>query len=203
MQGLKHNMYKNMCERALRTAGNLDGDNDAEPIYANHVTNMIMAYETYGTPDVRPPLRTPDLRASSAPPPVRRLLERATPANFSRHILQAVTIMLVILTAWLTIGRTGESAFISFDKMWWDALFNCVFVEIYQFKPGKMKIVPFIVGTTRHLCWSSPPSHAASIFPKPHCASATTYTKRVSFEQVLRHGRISHAPGQPQPTTAR
>ena len=54
MQGLKHNMYKNMCERALRTAGNLDGDNDAEPIYANHVTNMIMAYETYGTPDVRP-----------------------------------------------------------------------------------------------------------------------------------------------------
>jgi hypothetical protein len=84
--------------------------------------------------------------------------------------------MLVILTAWLTIGRTGESAFISFDKMWWDALFNCVFVEIYQFKPGKMKIVPFIVGTTRHLCWSSPRSHASSVVPKPHCASATTYT---------------------------
>jgi hypothetical protein len=35
---LKHNMYKNMCERALQTAGNLDGDNDAEPIYAKHVT---------------------------------------------------------------------------------------------------------------------------------------------------------------------
>ena len=46
MQGLKHNMYKNMCERALKTAGNLDGDNDAEPIYAKHVTNMMMAYET-------------------------------------------------------------------------------------------------------------------------------------------------------------
>ena len=70
----------------------------------------------------------------------------------------------MILTAWLTIGRTGESAFISFDKMWWDALFNCVFVEIYQFKPGKMKIVPFIVGTTRHLCWypAMHPSHSQS-----------------------------------------
>ncbi len=40
MQGLKHNMYKNMRERALKTAGNLDGDNDAEPIYAKHVTNI-------------------------------------------------------------------------------------------------------------------------------------------------------------------
>ena len=137
MQGLKHNMYKNMCERALKTAGNLDGDNDAEPIYAKHVTNMMMAYEAYGTPDVRPssaPAR--HRRLLCALPPVRELLEKRPPASFSGHILQAITISLVILTAWLTIGRTGESAFISFDKMWWDALFNCVFVEIYQFKPG-------------------------------------------------------------------
>ncbi len=41
MQGLKHNMPRSMCERAWKTAGNLDGDNDAEPIYAKHVTNMM------------------------------------------------------------------------------------------------------------------------------------------------------------------
>ena len=76
MQGLKHNMYKNMCEGALKTAGNLDGDNDAEPIYANHVTNMIMAYETYGTPDVRP---------SSAHARLTRLLCAAARPQTSRE----------------------------------------------------------------------------------------------------------------------
>ena len=45
-----HNMYKNMCERALKTAGNLDGDNDAEPIYAKHVTNMMMLMKLTARP---------------------------------------------------------------------------------------------------------------------------------------------------------
>ena len=76
MQGLKHNMYKNMCERALKTAGNLDGDNDAEPIYAKHVINMMMAYEAYGTPDVRP---------SSATARHRRLLCAAARPRASRE----------------------------------------------------------------------------------------------------------------------
>ncbi len=40
----------------------------------------------------------------------------------------------MILTAWLTAGRTAESAFLSWDNTFYDAYFNCAYISIYQWK---------------------------------------------------------------------
>lgn len=35
----------------------------------------------------------------------------------------------------------------------WDCHFKCVFVEVFQSKTSKMKLMAFIVGRDRHSCW--------------------------------------------------
>jgi hypothetical protein len=35
----------------------------------------------------------------------------------------------------------------------WDYHFKCVFIEVYQSKTSKMKLISFIVGRDRHSCW--------------------------------------------------
>ena len=47
----------------------------------------------------------------------------------------------MILTAWLTAGRTAESAFISWDNTFYDPSFNCVYFAIYQWKVDDEKLI--------------------------------------------------------------
>jgi hypothetical protein len=60
---------------------------------------------------------------------------------------------MVILTAWLTAGRTAESAFISWDNTYYDPLFNCAYISIYQWKVDEEKLIPFVAGGCMWLCW--------------------------------------------------
>ena len=60
---------------------------------------------------------------------------------------------MVILTAWLTAGRTAESAFISWDSTYYDPLFNCAYISIYQWKVDEEKLIPFVAGGCMWLCW--------------------------------------------------
>ena len=62
----------------------------------------------------------------------------------------------MILTAWLTAGRTAESAFISWDNTFYDAYFNCAYIAIYQWKVDEEKLIPLVAGGCMWLCWWHP-----------------------------------------------
>ena len=74
-QHLQHNMHAGSKAQHVQEHVR-EGLEDSRPIYAKHVTNMMMAYEAYGTPDVRP---------SSAPARHRRLLCAAARPRASRE----------------------------------------------------------------------------------------------------------------------
>jgi hypothetical protein len=50
-------------------------------------------------------------------------------------------------------GRSGEVGALTVDGMTWDDEFQCVRIEVPQWKSSKCKIVPLTAGANRHNCW--------------------------------------------------
>ena len=92
-------------------------------------------------------------------------IDNSDPPVYSEHIrlmvkaystvntLAAAFRKLVIITLWCTVGRSGESAGLTWDGLEWDPHFKCVFVVVPQRKNSKIKIVPFAAGRSRHQDW--------------------------------------------------
>ena len=106
----------------------------------NHVISMVRAYMQIGTAEV-PPLSS--LNAA------RRYGIEAGVCFACQAYEKAAT----ILTAWLTAGRTAESAFISWDNTFYDDYFQCAYIAIYQWKVDEEKLIPFVAGGCMWLCW--------------------------------------------------
>ena len=66
---------------------------------------------------------------------------------------QAARRALAVLCLWLAAGRAGETAWLSFEGISWDAFFKCPFVEVAQSKPSKLKLVPFMAGANSLICF--------------------------------------------------
>jgi hypothetical protein len=58
-----------------------------------------------------------------------------------------------ILSLWLSVGRSGETAALTWDSLQWDRTFNGVFAEIFQIKTRKKKLVVYLAGADRHCDW--------------------------------------------------
>lgn len=50
-------------------------------------------------------------------------------------------------------GRSGEVAYLTYERLRWDPKFQCVQGEFAQIKSVKVKIAAFVAGATRHDCW--------------------------------------------------
>lgn len=61
---------------------------------------------------------------------------------------------LAILIALLSAGRSSEPAWASFERMEFDANFDCAFLEVWQTKVSKVKLVALPPGATRHECFA-------------------------------------------------
>ena len=46
-----------------------------------------------------------------------------------------------------------QMSYVTWDGMEWDEEFQCVFVEVYQIKVCKMKLICFVAGIDRFCCW--------------------------------------------------
>jgi hypothetical protein len=60
---------------------------------------------------------------------------------------------MAIFTLWAVCGRASECAWLTFDSMRWDPHFKCVFMELQQSKPSRVKTAVFVAGSSRHCCW--------------------------------------------------
>jgi hypothetical protein len=50
-------------------------------------------------------------------------------------------------------GRSGEVAALTYDGMAYDPHFQCLYIEVPQWKTSKYKKIALIVGADRHCCW--------------------------------------------------
>ncbi|XRB19838.1 hypothetical protein RI054_22g96850 [Pseudoscourfieldia marina] len=66
---------------------------------------------------------------------------------------EAIMRALVIICLWLAAGRASEVAWLTFDSLKWDSLHQCVLQEVLQSKTSKSKMVAYVAGSCRHLCW--------------------------------------------------
>ena len=59
---------------------------------------------------------------------------------------------LAILLQWVSAGRSGEVAWLTWDQLEWDSFFTCTFATISQTKVSKDKIIAMVAGRDRHGC---------------------------------------------------
>ena len=125
-------------------AGACVEDHSADPIMMNEVIGIVRAYLKLGTADVRSSLNASLCIA---------LVETTACAMFHHALVQGIAKAAVIVTAWLTAGRTAESAYISWDCTFYDPTFACAYIAIYQSKVDDEKLIPLVAGECMWLCW--------------------------------------------------
>ena len=74
-------------------------------------------------------------------------------AYSSYYGVQAAMRKFVITTLQRSAGRSSEVAFIAWHGVKWDKNFQCVFIEVPQFKTFKMKLIAICAGNSRHNDW--------------------------------------------------
>ena len=67
--------------------------------------------------------------------------------------VEAITRRLGVQMAWSCAGRSAETGTCVWNGLEWDPQKTAVFVEIKQFKTGKVKIIPFCAGVDRDACF--------------------------------------------------
>ena len=66
---------------------------------------------------------------------------------------QANDAKATLRSVWAAVGRSGEIGWSNWDGVEWDILFEACFMEVYQAKTSKMKLICLCCGADRHSCW--------------------------------------------------